>query len=286
MVMHACMGPSSAMDCYTACSRVLGSWSFVGMFLVLGQGERPSANDSMQSQQKIESIHACVHGDARAMWVARSEESNATSQGPTAPGESRGPRTKSDGHARFMHKEQSTLQEAKSQGPRTKSQGTRAKDQEPKTKTLPCMDPPPSIIYIYIYMCVVPGSQFSKFQISRFPGLRSFNFPDSLILSDKLSDPNLTPFPTHAHMHAGTTYFARSPRWHMHYKVRGPQSPWDQGPWMQEPWTKSHGLQGARTKYIPKATYLKSQGPRAKDREPRNNQCIHKRYLYRHHHSA
>ena len=174
--------------------------------------------------------------------------------------------------------------------PRARDQGPRAKEQEPRTKSqrprLCHAWTHRRVSYIYIYVCVVPGSQFSKFQISRFPGLRSFNFPDSLILSDKLSDPNLTPFPTHAHMHAGTTYFARSPRWHMHYKVRGPQSPWDQGPWMQEPWTKSHGLQGARTKYIPKATYLKSQGPRAKDREPRNNQCIHKRYLYRHHHSA
>ena len=140
--------------------------------LVLGPWFERRANDSMQSQQKIESIHSCVHGDARAMWVATSEESNATSQGPTAPGESRGPRTKSDGHARFMHKEQSTLQEAKSQGPRTKSQGTRAKDQEPKTKTLPCMDPPPSIIYIYIYICVsfrdpnFPNFRFPDFQVS------------------------------------------------------------------------------------------------------------------------
>ena len=250
MVMHACMGPSSAMDCYTACSRVLGSWSFVGMFLVLGQGERPSANDSMHSawrepRTKDQERWPCKIHAQRTKYTAGSQE----------PG-------------------------TKDQEPRKKSQGPRAKDQDF------AMHGPTAEYHIYIYMCVVPGSQFSKFQISRFPGLRSFNFPDSLILSDKLSDPNLTPFPTHAHMHAGTTYFARSPRWHMHYKVRGPQSPWDQGPWMQEPWTKSHGLQGARTKYIPKATYLKSQGPRAKDREPRNNQCIHKRYLYRHHHSA
>ena len=204
MVMHACMGPSSAIDCYTACSRVLGSWSFVGMFLVLGQGERPSANDSMQSQQKIESIHSCVHGDARAMWVATSEESNATSQGPTAPGESRGPRTKSDGHARFMHKEQSTLQEAKSQGPRTKSQGTRAKDQEPKTKTLPCMDPPPSIIYIYIYIYIyvcrsgIPIFQISDFPISRSPEFQLSRFAD-FVGQTLRSQPDPIPNPcTHA----------------------------------------------------------------------------------------
>ena len=257
------------------------------MFLVLGQGERPSANDSMQSQQKIESIHACVHGDARAMWVARSDYKN---QMPRARVQQRLARAEDQGPRAMAMQDSCTKNKVHCRKPRARDQGPRAKEQEPRTKSqrprLCHAWTHRRVSYIYIYMCVVPGSQFSKFQISRFPGLRSFNFPDSLILSDKLSDPNLTPFPTHAHMHAGTTYFARSPRWHMHYKVRGPQSPWDQGPWMQEPWTKSHGLQGARTKYIPKATYLKSQGPRAKDREPRNNQCIHKRYLYRHHHSA
>ena len=95
------------------------------------------------------------------------------------------------GHARLMHKEQSTP-EAKSQGPRTKSQGTRGKDQEPRNKPLPCMDPhvQPSIIYIYIYLylysCFVTGSQFSKFPTSlyssrfpcRSPEFQLSRFPD------------------------------------------------------------------------------------------------------------
>ena len=123
------------------------------------------------------------------------------------------------GHARLMHKELSTP-EAKSQGPRTKSQGTRGKDQEPRNKPLSCMDPhvQPSIIYIYIYICIYIHASLRdpNFPSSRLPyivpdfhaGLRSFNFPDSQILSDKLSDPNLTPFPNP--MHARIKYFARS----------------------------------------------------------------------------
>ena len=54
----------------------------------------------------------------------------------------------------------------------------------------------------------IPIFQVPDFPNSRFPGLRSFNFPDSQILSDKLSDPNLTPFPNP--MHARIKYFARS----------------------------------------------------------------------------
>ena len=81
---------------------------------------------------------------------------------------SQGPRE--IGHARRMHKEQSTP-EAKSQGPRTKSQGTRGKDQEPKTKTLPCMDPQPSISYIYMARYGIPIFKVPEFpmqfQISR-----------------------------------------------------------------------------------------------------------------------
>ena len=227
----------------------------------------------MQSQQKIARMHACVHGDARAMQAMESQQPRTQEHHTMNQ-----LRTKRDGpckiHAqRTKYTAGSQEPGTKDQEPRNKSQGPRAKDQDF------AMHGPTAEYHIYIYMCVVPGSQFSKFQISRFPGLRSFNFPDSLILSDKLSDPNLTPFPTHAHMHAGTTYFARSPRWHMHYKVRGPQSPWDQGPWMQEPWTKSHGLQGARTKYIYTKSHIsqepgtQSQGPRAKE-QPMHSQEI------------
>ena len=131
MVMHACMGPSSAMDCYTACSRVLGSWSFVGMFLVLGQGERPSANDSMQSQQKIESIHACVHGDARAMWDARTDHARAmVSQRPvlvsTAPG--------AKDQERLAMQDSCTKNKVHRK-PRARDQGPRAKEQEARTKS-------------------------------------------------------------------------------------------------------------------------------------------------------
>ena len=220
MVMHACMGPSSAMDCYTACSRVLGSWSFVGMFLVLGQGERPSANDSMQSQQKIESIHACVHGDARAMWVARSDYKN---QMPRARVQQRLARAEDQG-PRAMAMQDSCTKNKVHRKPRARDQGPRAKEQEARTKsqgtslchawTHTCSQ----VSYIYIYICIYIHASLRdpNFPSSRLPyivpdfhaGLRSFNFPDSQILSDKLSDPNLTPFPNP--MHARIKYFARS----------------------------------------------------------------------------
>ena len=166
----------------------------------------------------------------------------------------------------------------KDQEPRNKRQGPRAKDQDS------AMHGPTAKYIIYIYIWLVTGFQFSRFQSSpcnsRFPGPWSFNFPDSQILSDKLSDPNLTPFPTHAHMHAGTTHFARSPRWHIYalktegHKAHGTKD--HAGAMDQEPRSKSQVYIKPR---------IKSHGPRAKDREPRNNQC-RRGTIYRHNHFA
>jgi len=60
--IHACMRPSSAMDCYN--SVLTCPWFLVleGLASVLGPWSRnwPSANDSMQSQQKIASMRASM----------------------------------------------------------------------------------------------------------------------------------------------------------------------------------------------------------------------------------
>ena len=109
--------------------------------------------------------------------------------------------------------------------------GPRAKDQDSAMHGPGCAAKYHIYVYIYIYCCLLragwkkdiyiymyiyihaslrdpnfPGSRLPY--NSRFPNLRSFNFPDSQILSDKLSDPNLTPFPNP--MHARIKYFARS----------------------------------------------------------------------------
>ena len=131
-------------------SLVLGSWS------LLSVNHWPSANDAAKNNRR-----ACVHGHAGAMWDARTDHARVCNAVHVAvlydqfggsvaprsarPRKSQGTRAIDHACARLMHKEQSTP-EAKShagtrdQGP-CKSQGIRSKDQEPKTKSLPCIDP-------------------------------------------------------------------------------------------------------------------------------------------------
>ena len=167
----------------------------------------------MQSQQKIARMHACVHGDARAMQAMesqqpRTQEHHTMNQLRTKrdwPCKTHAQRTKYTG---------SQEPGTKDQEPRNKRQGPRAKEQAS------VMHGPTRAAkyYIYIYICIYIHASLRdpNFPSSRLPyivpdfhaGLRGFNFPDSQILSDKLSDPNLTPFPNP--MHARIKYFARS----------------------------------------------------------------------------
>ena len=101
-------------------------------------------------------MRACVHDNARAMWDARTDHVKACRSLPGAGASIELPRPSCKAcqscrifgfsvvgackiHAQRA-KYAGSQEPCRDQGP-CKSQGTKGKDQEPKTKSLPCMDP-------------------------------------------------------------------------------------------------------------------------------------------------